>query len=389
MRFSILLVMLPLALGASGQEGRSEPAPLIVHGNNLVAGKFIVKFKEGGSLSASDDSLNLLSAGADHVFHTVFRGFAGKIDEATIENLRGHPDIEYIEQDSIVSVTGFVDQANATWGLGRVSHRKLGNSTYTYDDSAGEGTCSYVVDTGIDASHKDFGGRATQRKSFVDGQATDGNGHGTHCSGTIGSNTYGIAKKTNLYGVKVLDDSGSGSWSAVIAGMDYVATDYKTHSCPKGVFVNLSLEGGYSKSMNDAAAGLVKRGFFIGAAAGNSNTDVGTDSPGSEPTVCTVGATDERDSRSTFSNYGQAVDIFAPGSNIQSTYPGGGNKVLSGTSMATPHIVGLAAYLAALEGKLGGDALCSRIKELGTKDALQGIPAGTVNLLAFNGNPSG
>lgn len=160
--------------------------------------------------------------------------------------------------------------------------------------------------------------------SFVDGQDTDGHGHGTHCAGTIGSKTYGVAKRTKIYGVKVLDDSGSGTISAVIGGMDFVAADSKQRDCPKGVVANMSLGGGFSAAVNQAAAGLVGHGVFLAVAAGNDNTDASGYSPASEPTACTVGASTVSDARSSFSNYGGPVRIFAPGSEVLSTWLGGG-----------------------------------------------------------------
>ncbi len=232
--------------------------------------------------------------------------------------------VEYIEQDSIISLSGYTTQQNAVWGLTRISHKRNGASGYTYDTSAGAGTCVYVLDTGVDASHPDFGGRAKQIKSFISGQNSDGHGHGTHCSGTIGSTTYGVAKKTNVYGVKVLDNQGSGAYSGIIAGMDYVVSDSRNRQCPKGVFASMSLGGGYSAAINDAAAKLVSNGVFLAVAAGNENQDANNVSPASERSACTVGASTAQDARASFSNYGSVVDIFAPGANILSLAPGGG-----------------------------------------------------------------
>lgn len=164
-----------------------------------------------------------------------------------------------------------------------------------------------------------FGGRAQNIKTFVN-QTTDGNGHGTHLAGIIGSVIYGVAKKTKIYGVKCLDDSGSGSYSNVIAAMDFVAKDYKTRGCPKGAMANISLGGGFSAAVNKAAAALVSTGVFVSVAAGGDNTDAKNTSPASEPTVCTVGASTERDERASYSNYGAIIDIFAPGGNILSTW---------------------------------------------------------------------
>ncbi|KND88081.1 Cuticle-degrading protease [Tolypocladium ophioglossoides CBS 100239] len=392
MRLSILLSILPMVLAAPAAK-RDEPAPLLVpRGSHaLIADKYIVKFKEGSALSVLEHALSSLGGNADHVYDGVFKGYAGRLDKAMLN-------VEYIEQDAMVTLNGFVSQSGSTWGLGRVSHLQPGATSYDYDSSAGAGTCAYVIDTGVEASHPEFEGRAAQIKSFVSCQNSDGNGHGTHVSGTIGSKSYGVAKKTKIYGVKVLNDQGSGANSNIIAGMDFVAKDAKTRGCPKGVVANMSLGGfrggsdigysGFSASINQAAAALVSSGVFLGVAARNSNTDAGNSSPASKPSVCTVGATDRNDNRSSFSNYGSVVDIFGPGTNIQSTWINGGTNTISGTSMATPHIVGLAAYISALEGRTGG-AICARLQNLATRNTIRDVPDGTKNLLAFNGNPSG
>lgn len=170
---------------------------------------------------------------------------------------------------------------------------------------------------------EDFGGRATFAANFVDSSNTDGNGHGTHVAGTIGSTTYGVAKKTKLYAVKVLGSDGSGSTSGVVAGINFVATDAPKRSCPKGVVANMSLGGGYSASINQAAAALVDAGIFLAVAAGNDNANSANYSPASEASVCTVGATDSSDRKASYSNYGSVVDIQAPGTNILSTWIGG------------------------------------------------------------------
>ncbi|KAH6604384.1 subtilisin-like protease pr1a [Trichoderma cornu-damae] len=391
MRLSVLLSLLPVVLAAPATEKRAEPAPLFTpaskHG--LVADQYIVKFKEGSSLQAVDEALTSLASNYHHVYEHVFRGFSGRFDKETLEALRSHPDVEYIEQDAIVQLNAFVSQTGAPWGLGRISHSAAGSTTYVYDDSAGEGTCAYVIDTGVDATHPEFEGRATLLKSYVSGQDTDGNGHGTHVSGTIGSRSYGVAKKSQIFGIKVLDNSGSGTFSNVIAGIDLAASDSQTRGCPNGYVANLSLGGTLSTALNQAAAALISAGVFLAVAAGNENTDASRISPASEPTVCTVGASTSADARASFSNYGSIVDIFAPGQDVLSTWPGNQTNTISGTSMATPHIAGLGAYLLALEGPSEPQALCARIAALAGRSLLSGIPSGTINALAFNGNPSG
>ncbi|ATY58476.1 ase T precursor [Cordyceps militaris] len=387
MRLSLLLAILPVALAAPATK-RDEPAPLHAAAveSAAIPGKYIVKFKKGSA--SADNRMHIMAEHAEHVYTNVMQGFAGSLDAETLKALRNHPDVEYIEQDARVSINGWVTQPQSTWGLSRISHRAKTAKGYTYDSSSGEGTCVYVIDTGIDDSHPDFGGRALQVKSFVDGEPADGHGHGTHCAGTIASNTYGVAKKTKVYGVKVLDNNGSGSWSNVIAGMDFVVNDSRERDCPGGTLASMSLGGGYSAAINGGAAELVSSGVFVSVAAGNDNRDAANYSPASEESACTVGATTSADARSAFSNHGRIVDIFAPGSNILSLAPGGGTATMSGTSMAAPHIAGLAAYIGGLEGLTGG-SICNRLVQLATRGTLAGIPGGTVNLLAFNGNPSG
>ncbi|KAM3438137.1 hypothetical protein MY4824_003380 [Beauveria thailandica] len=381
---SLLLSLLPVVLAAPKVQ-RAEPAPLHAAKDSSAAipGKYIVKYKAGSKPDAT-----IMSESADFWYKDVMHGFAGSLDESALQELRNHPDVEYIEQDSVVSLSAFTTQPNPPWGLARLSHREANASTrYTYDRSAGAGACAYVLDTGVDESHPELKGRAKQIKSFIPNQYGDGHGHGTHCAGTIASTSYGVAKKAIIYGIKVLGNGGSGSWSGIIAGLDYVVADSKGRDCPKGVIVSISLGGPYSLTVNDAAAELVRIGIFVAVAAGNDNIDAALVSPASEETVCTVGASDANDVRASFSNHGSVVDIFAPGVGIRSLAPGGGTRIMSGTSMATPHIAGLAAYLSALEGGRPSE-LCSRIQALASPK-LTGIPEGTTNLIAFNGNPSG
>jgi subtilisin family serine protease len=390
MRTAAFLTLLPLALAAPAK--RSEPAPIHrARDVELIEGKYIVKLKDEISISSLDDSLSTFSQDAEHVYDVEgFKGFSAALDESGLESLQNHPDVEFIEQDAVINLNAYVTQSGATWGISRISHRE-GTSGYTYDNSAGAGTCAYIVDTGIYTAHSDFGGRAVWAANFVDSANSDGNGHGTHVAGTVGGTTYGVAKATTLYAVKVLSASGSGSTSGVVAGMNYVVSNAPSRSCPSGVVVNMSLGGGFSSAINSAAAAITNAGHFLAVAAGNSAANAANYSPASAPSAATVGATTSSDAVASYSNYGALVDIFAPGSAITSTYIGGTSATasLSGTSMASPHIAGLGAYLLALEGARSPAALISRIQALATPNTITGVPSGTVNLLAFNGNPSG
>lgn len=398
-KLATLLALLPLALAAPALPKRDAPAPLIRSRNaQLIPGKYIVKMKDEVTTASLQDFINDVadSASVDHVYKasSAFRGFAGRLDAQSLAALRDHPDVDYIEQDAVVKIDTYVTEtANPLpWGLARISHTANTSTSYTYDDSTGDGTCAYVIDTGIYVDHPEFEGRATWLANYAgDGSNTDGNGHGTHVSGTIGSKTYGVAKKTKLFAVKVLDANGSGSFSGVIAGIDFVAQDAATRQgCSKGSVANMSLGGGFSAAVNSAAAALVSAGVFLAVAAGNSADDASFYSPSSEPTVCTVAASESVDDIAYYSNYGSVVDIFAPGTAVLSTWIGSttATNTISGTSMATPHITGLGAYLLALLGPKAPQALCAYIQSTAQKNVLTGVPSGTVNALAFNGNPT-
>ncbi|KAI0098539.1 proteinase T-like protein [Nemania sp. FL0031] len=391
MRSAVLLGLVPLAFAAPSK--RASPAPLHVPrdtGSNLVQGKYIVKLYENAATESLRTTMTTMAADADHVYDVPgFKGFAGALTAEEVETLQNHPDVEFIEQDSIMSINAYVTQSSSTWGLARVSHHSRTATGYVYDSSAGAGTCSYIVDTGIYTAHAEFEGRATWLANYADSSNSDGNGHGTHVSGTVGSKTYGVAKQTKLYAVKVLDASGSGTTSGVVAGMNFVTSDVASRSCPNGTTANMSLGGASSTSINSAARAMVSAGVFLAVAAGNSNTDASTTSPAGEPQACTVGATTSADARASFSNYGSVVDVFAPGQDVLSTWNNGGTNTISGTSMASPHVAGLGAYLLALEGPKTPAALCAYIASIGTSGALSGVPSGTVNKIAFNDNPSG
>ncbi|KAI0481492.1 subtilisin-like protease PR1K [Xylaria cf. heliscus] len=382
MRSAAILAALPLALAVPSK--RDAPAPLLKPRNgNVIQGKYIVKMKSSSGVDILEAHKNLVASNVDFTYNShQFTGFAASMTEEEVEALQNMPDVEYIEHDAIVKA--YATQSGADWGLARLSNTSPSSSTYTYDDSAGEGVCAYIVDTGIDVDHPDFEGRATFASNQVDNDDTDGNGHGTHVAGTIGSKTYGVAKKVSLYAVKVLGADGSGTNSGVIAGMDFVVSDAPDRDCPKGVVVNLSLGGGVSSAVNAAAANVVSAGHFMAVAAGNEAEDASNSSPASEPSVCTVGATDKTDALSYFSNFGKLVDILAPGSDIESTWPGGKTNTISGTSMASPHVAGIGAYFLGL-GVSTPEDLCDYIASKAQTGAISGVPSGTTDGIIQNG----
>ncbi|KAK4451325.1 peptidase S8/S53 domain-containing protein [Podospora aff. communis PSN243] len=367
-----------------------SPAPLLIP-RSSIPGKYIIKLKE----STPDLSLTSLltthpqNLTPTHTFHTPgFKGFAAPLDDSALATLLASPEVDFIESDSTVSINGVAVQHRAPWNLARLSTRGgQSGDEYRYDESAGAGTCVYVVDTGVDGTHEEFEGRVVFGVNTAgDGSTTDGNGHGTAVAGVVAGMVRGVAKRARVVVVKVLNANGSGTTSGVIAGLSYVANDSKTREgCVNGTVANISLGGGRSGAINAAAAALVNAGVFVSVAAGGSNDDVQYYSPASETSVFTVGATDVGDWRSQSSNYGEGVDVFAPGVDITVPWIGGGVATLSGTSMAAAHVSGLAAYFLGLKPNMSPVELGEYIQSIATRDVIAGLPADTKNLLAYNG----
>ena len=294
----------------------------------------------------------------------------------------------------------------APWGLARISHRaSLSFGTfnkYLYTEEGGEGVDVYVVDTGTNIEHVDFEGRAHWGKTIPSGDVDeDGNGHGTHCSGTIAGKKFGVAKKANVYAVKVLGSNGSGSMSDVVKGVEWAANSHdekmkaakkgKGKKGFKGSAANMSLGGGKSVTLDLAVNAAVDAGIHFAVAAGNDNADSCNYSPAGAEKAVTVGASTLADERAYFSNFGKCNDIFAPGLNIQSTWTGSKHaiKTISGTSMASPHIAGLLAYFLSLQpssdsGFAVADITPKQLKNnliaIGTTGSLTDIPTGTQNV---------
>ncbi|KAH7403226.1 peptidase S8/S53 domain-containing protein [Cadophora sp. MPI-SDFR-AT-0126] len=352
---------------------------IVVYQKDVTAAALASHIEEVNSLIAKREVGGI---GATYDIGT-FKGYQITTDAATLGAIAASPDVAYIEKDQKVYASALTSQTGATWGLGRISHRNQDSTTYIYDSTAGSGTTVFVVDTGILISHSQFGGRATWGANFVDSSNTDGNGHGTHCAGTIAGSTYGVAKAARLVAVKVLDASGGGTTSGVISGIQWVGTN-----APANSVLSMSLGGGLSSSLNTAVRNTIARGVTVVVAAGNENQNAANVSPASEPLAITVGAIDINDNRASFSNYGSVVDIFAPGVNVLSSWIGSNSatNTISGTSMACPHVAGLAAYLIALEGLSTPAAVQSRIKALGTTGKVISPGSGSPNLIAYNGN---
>ncbi len=319
-----------------------------------LTSRYIVVFKESvGNVNATIDEMTRGSGSAVHYrYGSAIKGFCATIPPQAIEGIRHNPNVSYIEADGIMTANTVTQTPVPSWGIDRIDQPALPiNNIYVYAND-GTGVTVYIIDTGIEYNHVEFGNpsRASFGFDAWGGTGADQNGHGTHVSGTVGGLTVGVAKNVALVSVRVLDKRGSGTTSGVIAGVDWVTAHHLHPSV-----ANMSLGGGFYQALNDAVANAVTHGVVFAVAAGNESTLASTKSPASEASAITVGATTSTDAFATYSNYGSVVDILAPGSSIYSSYYSrlstSAYATLSGTSMATPHVAGAAAlYLASNPG---------------------------------------
>ncbi len=343
---------------------------------------FIVVFQPGFGRSESADVLKNSSAQMKRQFSSIFNGALVNGPLSKMQALSNNPNVLVVEDD--LDVTAFAIQSPAPWGLDRADQRNLPlSNTFDDGDLKGLNTYSYVVDTGIDATNVDFEGRVTPGFTAVlDGRGTlDCNGHGTHVAGTIGGAKFGIAKKTTLIPVRVLDCSGSGSYSSVITGLDWIAANHRTGDA---AVVNLSLGGPASSTLDGAIKNLIAKGINVVVAAGNSNADACNYSPARVVDAVTVGATAEGDQRASYSNFGSCLDLFAPGSGITSTWIGAtGVNTISGTSMASPHVAGVVARFISNNSGLTPQQVANSLKKSSTVGVVIDAGSNSANNLVF------
>lgn len=396
-KFAVLAV----AAAAACAEGPSSPVPTLGtesipstpafsrEGGEAIPGRYIVVLRDESTADVAGvahGKARRYGASVNRTYSHALKGFVAELDASQVAALRADPDVAYVEEDQVV--TASTVELNATWGLDRVDQRSLPlNSSYSY---AGDGTgvTAYIIDTGILFAHSEFGGRAVAGvdEVTVGGSAADCNGHGTHVSGTVGGSVYGVAKNVRLVAVRVLDCGGSGSTSGVIAGIDWVTAN---HSGPS--VANMSLGGGASTALDQAVSNSIASGVTYAIAAGNGNfigraQDACRTSPSRVAEAITVSATDKTDTKASWANYGTCVDIFAPGVSITSSWytsPTATNTI-SGTSMATPHVAGVAALYLGSHASASPQQVRDALVANGTGGVVKSAGKGSPNVLLFS-----
>ncbi|WP_105974577.1 S8 family peptidase [Streptomyces geranii] len=377
-----------LALGgaAIGPASAAAPAVGVIQGadaEGAIKDSYIVTLKDSAGFRAASSKGKALAtrygAEVERTYKSALNGYATEMTEAEAKRLAADPAVAKVVQNKTLHIND--TQTSPTWGLDRIDQADLPlDSAYTYPSSAGSGVTAYIIDTGVRITHTDFGGRASYGYDAIDGDtsANDGNGHGTHVAGTVASATYGVAKAAKIVAVRVLDDSGSGTTDQVVAGIDWVT---ENHVSP--AVANMSLGGDADSVLDEAVANSIASGVTYAVAAGNDNTTASSNSPARVATAITVGASTSADARSSFSNYGSALDIFAPGSSITSTYNTSNTATasLSGTSMASPHVAGAAAVYLGENPSATPAQVATALTSAASSSTLTSVGTGSPNLL--------
>ncbi|MBD3009765.1 MULTISPECIES: S8 family peptidase [unclassified Streptomyces] len=365
----------------------AQPAEGTVYGTqakNAVDGSYIVMLKGGKSVKAAAEGKDLAEQYGGKLrrsYDSAINGFsASGLSDTEAKRLAADPSVAKVVQNHRYTIKG-TQENPPSWGLDRIDQEDTqGDKKYAYPDSAGEGVTAYVIDTGVRTSHKDFEGRATSGFDAVDNDdsADDGNGHGTHVAGTIAGAEHGVAKKAKIVAVRVLDDQGSGTTEQVVAGIDWVTENHEGPSV-----ANMSLGGTPDEALDAAVQKAIDSGVTFGVAAGNESADASQSSPARVKDAITVASSTDQDEQSDFSNYGDVVDIYAPGSDITSDWNTGDDatNTISGTSMATPHVVGAAAvYLSGHQDAKPAD-VAKGLTDGATADKISNPGEGTPNKL--------
>lgn len=376
---------------APGDAVAVEPDPLgtirnAAAGGPVVQDEYIVVMKDRGKEPAAKvrnrakDLAKEHGGALDRTYTSALEGFSVKASEKQARKLAADPAVDYVEPNRVERGDG--TQVDPVWGLDRVDQRALPlNSTYDYTSTASNVT-AYVVDSGVRVQHSEFSGRARYGYNFVDDNTTaaDCHGHGTHVAGTLGSNTYGVAKRVRIVAVKVLNCDNLGTTANVLAGYDWVA-----RNAVKPAVANVSIGGSASDAKDAALREMVDAGITVAVSAGNSAKDACTQSPAREPSVITVAATTSADARASWSNHGSCVDVFAPGSSIVSTGHTSDTAwtTRSGTSMAAPHVTGAAAIYLSTHTSAQPAEVAAAVLDASTNGVLADVQ-GSPNKLVYS-----
>lgn len=379
------LILAPLvsAPGAfADEERRAVPVAVTRAPGVPIPGSYIITLKRDAEAPAFVSRVPQLGK-AQFTYGTVLSGFAATLTDAQLSFVRSSPLVTAVEQNAQAAASGGgarKREATDLWGQDRIDQRNLPLDKQFTTAGNGAGVKAYVLDTGIDYGHPEFGGRASFGFDAVgDGRnGADCNGHGTHVSGTVAGNTFGVARKAALVSVRVLGCDGTGSYAGIIAGIDWVAKN-----AVKPAVMNLSLGGGKSAAVNAAVDAVSATGLLPVVAAGNSAVDACGISPASAASALTVGATNSRDEETSFSNWGPCLSVYAPGQGILSAELGGGSIAHDGTSMASPHVAGVAALYLAANPKASGDDVGTWIRNAATRDVIKAIAGSSPNRLLF------
>jgi len=394
------MLLLPLLLVFALAQG----APLFgldQDASGRIADEYVVIYKKETGNDAIFAHQAALSLNIMHTYNITdaFRGFSAHLTEQELAKVLDAPFVKEVHCNSIIHAYCTENQSPSTsWGLSRVSHQNCLTGSLEYEfihhPNAGQGVNIYIQDTGVNALHQEFNGRVAPGQSFVDGQPpanVDENGHGTHCAGTAAGNAYGIARNARIIPVKVLGRTGSGSLAGVVGGINWAANDYNQPNFVPSI-ASMSLGGGRNEALNSAVEAAISIGLPFAIAAGNSNTNACNFSPASAPNAITVGATDlgsddDEDVKATYSNIGTCVKIWAPGTDIPSSYIPNSNSyaVLSGTSMACPHVAGVAAVVLQANPSYTPAQLLDALLGLANRDCIANPGVGSPNLLLYNG----